>query len=295
MALKIKKTKRLKILILGSNGQLGKTFNEYKKIRTKIFFIFLSQKKLNYTISKKLEAFLKNKNFDYIINCCAYTNVEDSENKLRIVKILNFYLIKNLLKIIEKSKTIFIHFSTDHVYDGNKKGQYLENDKCKPLNYYGKTKLMADNLIMNSKTKAVIFRISWLFSKWNNNFVKKILEKSKKEKTLSVVGDQVGSPTYSNDLVYSLIKIIDKGYLKKIKKPIIFNFRNKGTTTWYNFSKKILSYNNNLGCQIKSISYKDYKTNVQRPTNSKLSILKFQRYFEISIPHWKNSLERFFK
>jgi dTDP-4-dehydrorhamnose reductase len=295
MVFKIKKTKRLKILILGSNGQLGKTFNEYKKIRKNIFFIFLSQNKLNYTITKKIEAFLKNKNFDYIINCCAYTNVEDSENKLKIVKLLNFYLIKNLLKIIEKSKTILIHFSTDHVYDGNKKGQYLEHDKCRPLNYYGKTKLMADNLIMNSKSQAIIFRISWLYSKWNNNFVKKILEKSKKEKTLSVVGDQFGSPTYSNDLVYSVIKIIDKGYFKKIKKPLIFNFRNKGITSWYNFSKKILSYNNNSSCQIKLNSYKDYKTNVQRPANSKLSILKFQRYFKISIPHWKNSLERFFK
>jgi dTDP-4-dehydrorhamnose reductase len=287
--------KKCRILVLGSNGQIGRTFKFFIKSEKKISFYFLNQNKFNYLDSSKLKNFLKINSFNYVINCCAYTDVEKAENDKSRTKKINFIFVKELIKFLKKSNTFFIHFSTDYVYDGKKIGVYFENDKTNPLNYYGKTKVMADNLIMNSEIPAVIFRVSWLFSKWNNNFIRKILKKSKIEKKLLVINDQLGSPTYSYDLVNCIIKIIKKNYFNNIKTPTIFNFRNKGITNWYIFARNILKINKNIKCVIKPVSYKNFKTVATRPINSSLSISKFEKYFKISIPHWKNSLKHYFK
>ena len=281
------------ILVLGSKGQLGRSFfilrNKYKNLK----FFFIYRKKVNYLNFNILKKLINKNNYNYIINCAAYTDVENAEfNKRKAIKI-NYQLVKNILSIIKNKKIFLIHFSTDFVYNGKKIDQYYEDDKTLPINYYGKTKAMADKLILSSKIPSIIFRISWLFSKWNINFVKKVIINGKNNSYINVINDQKGSPTYAYDLAYSIIKIIRQNKFDKINNPEIFHFRNKGITTWYLFAKKIFRIFK-ITCKVNPVSYKDYKSKVSRPKNSSLSVLKFEKFFNLNIRKWEDSLSHYY-
>lgn len=286
---KIKK----KILVLGSKGQLGRSFSVLSKRLNDLRFFFIYKKKKNYLNLNILKKLISKNNYNYIINCSAYTNVENAGLNRTEVKKINYQLIKNILSIIKDKKIFLIHFSTDFVYNGKKLGQYNENDKTHPVNYYGKTKAMADNLILSSKIPSAIFRISWLFSKWNTNFVKKIINYGKNNSYINVINDQWGSPTYAYDLASCIIKIIRLNKFNKINCPEIFHFRNKGITTWYLFAKKIFKIFK-IKCRVGPISYKDYNSKVSRPTNSSLSVLKFEKFFNVHIRRWEDSLSHYY-
>jgi dTDP-4-dehydrorhamnose reductase len=282
-----------KILVLGSKGQLGRSFFVLSKKFNDLNFFFIHRKKKNYFNFNILKKLINKSNFDYIINCSAYTNVENAPLNKTKVKKINYQLIKNILSVIKNKKIFLIHFSTDFVYNGKKLGQYLEDDKTIPVNYYGKTKAMADHLILLSKIPSVIFRISWLFSKWNTNFVKKIINNGKNNSYINVINDQRGSPTYAYDLADCIIKIIRFNKFNMINCPEIFHFRNKGITTWYLFTKKIFKIFK-IKCRVSPVSYKDYKSKVSRPKNSSLSIFKFEKFFNIRIRRWENSLSHYY-
>jgi dTDP-4-dehydrorhamnose reductase len=286
-------TTKINILILGSKGQLGKSFFFLKKKYNKLNFFFVHKKKINYFNYKLLNKLINNNNYDYIINCSAYTDVENSEFKKKIALKINYQLVKNILQIIKKKKIFFIHFSTDFVYSGNKLSKYYEDDNTFPINYYGKTKAMADHLILSSNMPCVIFRISWLFSKWKTNFVKKVILNSRDNSLIKVINNQKGSPTYAYDLASYIIKIIKLKKLNKINYPEIFHFRNKGITTWFSFAKEICRLFK-IKCKVVPISYKEYKSKVRRPKNSSLSISKFEKFFGMRIPKWKDSLSHFY-
>ena len=152
---------------------------------------------------------------------------------------------------------------------------------------------MADNLILSSKIPCIIFRISWLFSRWNNNFLNKILTLANNNSYLRVVNDQRGSPTHAIELANNILEIIRLDKFKKITTPQIFNYRNKGITTWYLFAKKILKVFK-IKCNVYPISYKDYNSKVSRPANSTLSVLKFEKFFNIHIRTWEDSLSHYY-
>jgi len=152
---------------------------------------------------------------------------------------------------------------------------------------------MADHLILLSKIPSVIFRISWLFSKWNINFVKKIINSGKNNSFINVINDQRGSPTYAYDLADCIIKIIRFNKFNMINCPEIFHFRNKGITTWYLFTKKIFKIFK-IKCRVSPVSYKDYKSKVSRPKNSSLSIFKFEKFFNMRIRRWEDSLSHYY-
>jgi dTDP-4-dehydrorhamnose reductase len=282
-----------KILILGSKGQLGRSFSLLSKRFNDLRFFFIYKKKKNYLNLNILKKIISKNNYNYIINCSAYTNVESAGLNRTEVKKINYQLIKNILSVIKDKKIFLIHFSSDFVYNGKKLGQYNEHDKTFPVNYYGKTKAMADNLILSSKIPSAIFRISWLFSKWNTNFVKKIINYGKNNSYINVINDQRGSPTYANDLAGCIIKIIRLNKFNKINCPEIFHFRNKGITTWYLFAKKIFKIFK-IKCRVRPISYKDYNSKVSRPANSTLSVLKFEKFFNIHIRTWEDSLSHYY-
>ena len=282
-----------KILVLGSKGQLGRSFFVLSKKFKNLKFFFIHKKKKNYLNLNILKKIINKNNFNYIINCSAYTNVEDAGLNTTKVKKINYQLIKNILSVIKNKKIFLIHFSTDFVYSGKKLGQYLEDDKTFPVNYYGKTKAMADHLILSSKIPSVIFRTSWLFSKWNTNFVKKIIINGKNNSYINVINDQKGSPTYAYDLADCIIKIIRQNKFDKINHPEIFHFRNKGITTWCLFAKKIFKIFK-IKCKVIPVSYKDYKSKVSRPKNSSLSVLKFEKFFNLNIRKWEDSLSHYY-
>ena len=278
-----------KILIIGSNGQIGRSFFSLKKKNKNLKLFFVCKKKKNYLRASILKKILENNNYNYVINCAAFTDVDSAEIYKNKALELNYKLVKNIISLIKNKKIFFIHFSTEFVFSGKKLNHYNENDKMAPLNYYGTSKSMADNLILSSKIPCVIFRISWLFSQWNNNFLKKILTLANNNSYLKVVNDQRGSPTYALELANNILEIIRLDKFRKINTPQIFNYRNKGIVTWYLFAKKILKVFK-IKCNVYPISYKDYNSKVSRPKNSCLSINKFRKFFKIKISTWQNSI-----
>lgn len=283
-----------KILVLGGSGQLAYFF---RVINKNLFSLhFLRRKKFDYLNIKKLNIFIKKKNFYAVINCFAYTDVNRA-NKQRIkAKKFNFLFVKGLANILKKNNILLIHFSTDYVYGGNKKRPYKEIDETNPLNVYGQTKLFADKFLLKEKLKAVIIRTSWLYSYKKECFLKKILFAAKKNSFLKIVNNQKGSPTYAKDLALIVYQILLSKRTLYLKKPILFNFSNKGHCTWYLFAKKILQHSNITSCVIKPRKLNDTNFNsVARPSYSVLNTKRIEAFLNINIRNWETALKECLK
>jgi dTDP-4-dehydrorhamnose reductase len=283
-----------KILVLGGSGQLAYFF---RVINKNLFSLrFLNRKNFDYLNQKKLNIFIKKNNFYAVINCFAYTDVNRANQQRIKAKKLNFFFVKGLANILKKNNTLLIHFSTDYVYDGNKKRPYKEIDKTNPLNVYGQTKLLADKFLLKEKLKAVIIRTSWLYSYKKECFLKKILFAAKKNSFLKIVNNQKGSPTYAKDLALIVYQILLSKRILYLKKPILFNFSNKGHCTWYLFAKKILQHSNITSCVIKPRELNDTNfSSVVRPGYSVLNTKRIEAFLNINIRNWETALRECLK
>ena len=189
----------------GANGQLGSTLKDVS-INYNHNYFFREKNELDITNFFVLENFLKKNNINTLINCAAYTNVNESETNKDLSNNVNHYAVENIAKLCFKFGIQLIHISTDYVFDGLKKYPYNETDKTNPINYYGKTKLDAERKILSyDLNKSVIIRTSWLYSKLDNNFVNKILNKLNNKKEIFVVDEEIGSPTNAIDLAETII------------------------------------------------------------------------------------------
>lgn len=283
-----------KILVLGGSGQLAYFFRVVNK---NLFSLkFLNRKNFDYLNQKKLNIFIKKNNFYAVINCFAYTDVNRANQQRIKAKKFNFFFVKGLANILKKNNTLLIHFSTDYVYDGNKKRPYKEIDKTNPPNVYGQTKLLADKFLLKEKLKAVIIRTSWLYSYKKECFLKKILFAAKKNSFLKIANNQKGSPTYAKDLALIVYKILLSERILYLKKPILFNFSNKGHCTWYFFAKKILQHSNITSCVIKPRELNDINFNsVVRPSYSVLNTKRIEAFLNINIRNWESALRECLK
>ena len=160
------------ILITGGNGQLANTFKHLESNYSSYNFNIKSKEELDITNFLSLSAEIINNKYDFIFNCAAYTNVNMAEENENETKLVNSDAVKHLVKLIEGTKCKLIHFSSDYVFDGKKKTNYLETDNQSPINKYGNSKYLAEKYILNSTSQSVIIRTSWLFSEFNSNFVK---------------------------------------------------------------------------------------------------------------------------
>lgn len=279
----------MNILITGSNGQLGREIKSIAELNSK--FIFTDKEELDITIEENIRSFVKENDVKSIINCAAFTNVERAEIDKQEALKLNSKSVLNLIRICEEFDLKLIHISTDYVYNSANKKPLDENDCIDPQNFYGHSKRKGEIFVENSYSDSIIIRTSWLYSRFGNNFVKTIINKSKTNKYISIVGDQYGCPTNANDLAQLLIKLAtNKERLDKNSK--IYNFSNEGYTNWYFFAKTVLK---EIGsdCSIKKISAKEISQTAKRPFFAITSKEKIKRDFKISIPEWKTSLIRF--
>jgi dTDP-4-dehydrorhamnose reductase len=281
--------KNFRILVTGSNSQIAKEIKIiYKKLNNFKFF-FLTKSNLDISDSNKIKKIILSYKINIIINCAAYTNVDEAENDKKQCKKINFFAVKRLALLCKSMNLILIHFSTDYVFNGNSKNMYNENSKTNPLNYYGYTKLLADEAILKISPHGMIIRTSWVFSSFGKNFVKTIYNFNTLQKEISVVSDQYGTPTFARDIAINLCRIISsKNFTKKIHPIKIYNFSSGVKTTWYEFAKEIYK-NKKLITPISSNAYK-YKTN--RPHNSSLKCNRVFKHFNIKFPHWKISLKK---
>ena len=278
------------ILVTGSKGQLG---SEFKKIGdyNKSFKFFFEDLELDISNKKLLEEYIKANKINIIINTAAYTDVNKAEIEKEKANLINCLAVKNLVELSEKFNCKLIHFSTDYVYNGKDFNPIKENISICPINYYGRTKRNGELFIENSHSESIIIRTSWLYSFYGNNFVNTIIEKSKKEKTINVVSDQYGCPTYARDLALTTIHILDSK-LKLDYNGKIYNYSNLGSTNWSTFAKEIVKILN-LDCEIRDCSSSLLKTNLRRPKFAITSKNKIISNFKINIPVWKKSLKNY--
>ncbi|TGV03854.1 dTDP-4-dehydrorhamnose reductase [Flavivirga rizhaonensis] len=254
-----------KILVTGANGQLGKTIEElYSDNQNGLDFVFVSKTELDITKQKALRLFFNNNDFDYCINCAAYTNVEQAEKTPEIAFKVNAYGVKNLAEVCKEKNTVLIHISTDYVFDGEKEEPYTVEDVPNPINEYGKSKLLGENCIHEILDGYFIIRTSWLYSKvYGKNFYRSILEKAEKEIDLYVTVEQVGCPTDAINLSKYIIQIIET----ENDNFGIHHFCDRISMTWFDFAKQILQ-ENNIDNKINLVKVNKYRTFAMRPKRS---------------------------
>ena len=275
-----------KILITGGKGQLAKTFKSIETNYMSFKFVIKSKQDLDITNHESLADEILQNNYDFIINCAAYTDVNKAEEfKDRAVSV-NSNSVKQILELINGTNCKLIQFSSDYVFDGYKETEYNETDKVNPVNNYGYSKYLAEKYIINSTSQSVIIRTSWLFSEFNSNFVKKIIDLSKDQKQINVTNKEIGCPTYTLDLANFCMTLCEKNSHWKSE---IFNYSNSGFTSRFKMAKKIKNILN-FSCKILNSEPKT-NTEVLRPFNSRLSLNKIKSRFDIVPRDWEEALD----
>jgi len=285
---------KIKVLVTGSESQLGKSLRMMPDNK-RFDFVFKNKYTLNISDKMKLKKFLNENKFDYCFNFAAYTNVNHAEVDKKKCFDVNVKGVANLAKAAKKYDFTLVHISTDYVFDGLKGKPYLETDETNPLNVYGESKLMGELIIEQHLKKYVIVRTSWLYSKFNKNFVKTILDLSKSQRKLKLINDQTGTPTYADDLVQFLLFLTETIENNPKKNYFgLYHFSNKGKTTWYNFGKKILEYAG-IEKKIKPIDTARFNSTVKRPAYSVLSKNKIIDIFNYKPRKWDIALKDYFQ
>ena len=278
----------MRILVTGANGQLGQEFkNNVSNSNHEFFFTDLNE--LDITKKKEILDYVTIYKIQLIINCAAYTNVNKSETHKNLAIKVNSDAVKNLTEVCEEKKLKMIHFSTDYVYDSNNMTPIREDSNINPVNYYGISKREGEKIIEKSSSNSIIIRISWLYSKYGNNFVKTMIKKGKNEKKVYVINDQFGCPTYSKDLVECTLSMIDSNNFNKNK---TYNFSNEGYTNWYELTKKIFKLKR-IKCEVIPVDSNQYKNMAIRPKFSITDKSRIKDIFNISIRRWDEALEEF--
>ncbi len=275
------------ILVTGSSGQLGSEIAVLSANYHDNFF-FMDRESLDIFDKEAIEEVVNKEHIDTIINCAAYTAVDKAEEEADNADKINHQGVKNLAQIAKERAIKLIHISTDYVFDGKHYKPYEENDQTNPNGIYGKTKLDGEKAIMIVSPKnTIMIRTSWVYSSYGNNFVKTMLKLGKTKEKLTVINDQVGTPTYARDLAQAILDIVPQ---LNNDKPEIYHYSNEGVLSWYDFAKEIMKMAK-LACAIEPIATKDYPTAATRPHFSLLNKAKIKKDFDVEVPFWKDSLD----
>ena len=281
------------ILVIGQSGQLGKSLSFVAARYSSYVFFFVGRQQFDMADEASMRTFFANRKFDIIINCAAYTSVDLAETDREAANIINNTAVFWLSEIARDSGARLIHTSTDYVFDGKAYLPYREVDQVNPVSSYGKSKVDGENAILrNLPINAIIVRTSWLYSEYGNNFLKTMLSLGHKNAQLSIVSDQVGTPTYANDLAEVILTIVQSELFSHGQfKSSIYHYSNEGVCSWFDFAKAIFELAD-VKCSVYPIDTKDYPRPATRPFYSVLSKNKIKEHFQISIPHWRDSVEK---
>jgi dTDP-4-dehydrorhamnose reductase len=279
------------VLVTGANGQLGQAIQSISGNYPEIDFVFCDSSTLDITNVNQIKETFKQFKPNYCINAAAYTAVDKAESEPEKAFSINVTGAKNLAEICKENNTILLHVSTDFVFDGNKKVPYSEEDIPNPTGVYGQTKLDGEKAIQQTFDNYFIIRTSWVYSQFANNFMKTMLRLGLERDSLSVVNDQIGTPTNAVDLAEALIKIISSNFKLSTANFGIYNFSNEGKCSWYDFAKKIFEIND-IEIDLKPISTSSYPTPAKRPAFSVLNKTKIKNSFDLQICNWEDSLRK---
>jgi dTDP-4-dehydrorhamnose reductase len=270
----------MKILLIGSEGMLGKELEEI--LGNNFELVSLGRSDLDIADAKAIEKVFAENDFDICVNAAAYTAVDKAEENITTADIVNGEAVGNLAKNCEKSAVKLIHFSTDYVFDGKNPKGYAENAATKPINAYGKSKLFGEELIQKSNCKFAIIRVSWLFGD-GGNFVKTMLHLSENNPEIKVVSDQIGKPTYTRDLAEATLDLIENS------EEGIFHLTNEGSVSWSDFAKKIFEMKE-IEVKVIPIPSSEFPTLAARPKNSILLNTKLPK-----LRSWEEALREYLR
>lgn len=271
------------ILVTGSTGQLG---SDVVKELLKRGYSTLSPNRSEFNLCSEdsIRNYILNSNCEAIVHCAAYTQVDKAEDEKDLCIKINATATKHIAKCAKILDIPMIYISTDYVFDGTKDGKYTENDETNPINIYGESKLAGEKYVQEILDKYYIVRTSWVFNINGKNFIETMLRLSKANNQLSIVNDQIGSPTYTKDLSRLLVDMIETN------KYGLYHATNEGYCSWYEFADTIFKLAN-INIDIKAINSNEYASRAKRPLNSKLSKDKLIEFGFKPLPHWEDALK----
>ena len=283
----------MKILVLGSMGQLGRCLAD-NLVDPKNEVIFLAREEIDITDMKLVKQKITIIHPDLVINAAAYTAVDRSEEDQDLADLVNHLAVNNIANICSKIKCWLIHISTDYVFKGNSKIPYSEKDHPNPQNVYGNTKLRGELAIQSSGCKYLIIRTAWVFSEYGNNFLKTMLQLGKKN-NLDIVDDQIGSPTYAQDIARTIAEIISKKNFNQISSGI-YHYCGNSSCSWHDFAMVIFKEakvkNLSVPNLVHSVKTRDYPTLAKRPAFSILDCKKIKQDFNIDQSDWRSGVAK---
>ena len=274
------------ILITGANGQLGNEMRVLSAENPEYTYFFTDVAELDICNEQAVLDFVKANNIHVIVNCAAYTAVDNAEDNVELCTKLNADAVGYLAKAAEANGAEFIQISTDYVFDGTAHIPYQETEPTCPNSVYGKTKLAGEQNALSLCSRSMVIRTAWLYSTFGNNFVKTMIRLGKERDTLGVIFDQVGTPTYARDLARAIFAAIRQGVV-----PGVYHFSNEGVCSWYDFTKAIHRLAGINTCSVKPLHTSEYPTKAKRPHYSVLDKTKIKETYHIEIPYWMNSLQ----
>jgi dTDP-4-dehydrorhamnose reductase len=274
-----------KILITGANGQLGSELKVLSKDFSQFEWIFTDREELDLCDLENLTSELSKINPQFIINCAAHTAVDRAEAEIELSDVLNHQAVGIMAKWCQTNEAKFIHVSTDYVFDGTASNPLTESASTGPINVYGQTKLAGEIACMRENPNAIILRTSWVYSSFGANFVKSMSRLMQERDSLSVVNDQIGSPTYAADLAKAIMTIITHQHWQ----AGIYHFSNEGEISWYEFALAIQEIGG-FDCAISGIPSSAYPTPAKRPQYSLLDKSKIKNTFGVVVPGYRESL-----
>lgn len=279
----------MRVLVTGAGGQLARSIACCVPSAGADDYLFADKQELDITDREKVISYIAEQEVDVIVNCAAYTDVERAESEEPKAHLLNATAVGYLAEAARDNDALLIHISTDYVFMGGCCTMLTEESHPQPINAYGRTKLAGEEMVRASGCHHIILRTAWLYSEYGNNFVKTILRLTSERDAISVVDDQLGTPTYAGDLASAIVAIISERNFREGT----YHYTNLGECSWWQFACEIARLAGHDKCRVAPCTTADYPTKARRPLNTVLDKSKFIRTFNMEIPMWRESLKKY--
>lgn len=276
----------MKILVTGAHGQLGSELRDLLTDHPEAECFFLDRKQLPLEQTMIIQDILGMYEPDLIVHAAAWTAVDKAESEIELANTINHLATEEIAQYCRLQNVKLIAISTDYVFDGSSAIPLREDAAVDPINMYGLTKLKGEQAIQKWWPEAIIIRTSWVYSTYGNNFVKTMIRLMSDRSEISVINDQIGSPTYANDLAKAIIGIIFAAEWQ----GGIYHYSNEGKISWFDFAVAIRD-SKGLQCEIIPIPTSSYPTPAKRPHYSLLDKTKIKTVFHVDVPYWRDSLD----
>lgn len=277
----------MKVLVTGVKGQLG--YDVVLECEKRgIEAIGVDVEEMDITDAAMVKKVIKESNVDAVIHCAAWTAVDAAEDQIDLCTKVNVDGTRNIAEVCKELDIKMMYFSTDYVFDGLGTNEWQENDERQPLNVYGQTKCDGEKVVEDLLEKYYIVRISWVFGFNGNNFIKTMLRLGKERGAVSVVSDQIGSPTYTYDLAKLVVDMI------VTDKYGVYHATNEGLCSWYEFACEIFKQAN-IDVQVTAVDSSAFPVKATRPQNSRMSKKQLDVNGFSRLPEWQDALNRYLK